>query len=130
MTSGQKTAQKVLGYGCLLPLALLVMIALFGACLGPSDPGPANKPPKKQQTATVSVPTKKVTASPKPSPVKVKPRATRAKKPSPTLTFQQPEVPYANCSEVRSAGEAPLYRGQPGYSSRLDRDNDGIACDR
>lgn len=36
---------------------------------------------------------------------------------------------YANCDAVRAAGKAPLYRGQPGYRSALDRDNDGIACD-
>ena len=36
---------------------------------------------------------------------------------------------YRNCSEARAAGAAPLYRGQPGYSARLDRDGDGIACE-
>lgn len=38
-------------------------------------------------------------------------------------------VYYANCDEVRAAGAAPLYRGQPGYRSGLDRDGDGIACE-
>lgn len=28
-----------------------------------------------------------------------------------------------------AAGKAPLYQGQPGYSSKLDRDGDGIACE-
>ncbi|MET9541967.1 excalibur calcium-binding domain-containing protein [Streptomyces sp. NPDC006553] len=36
---------------------------------------------------------------------------------------------YKNCDAVRAAGRAPLYRGQPGYRSGLDRDNDGKACD-
>lgn len=36
---------------------------------------------------------------------------------------------YANCSEVRSAGAAPIYSGDPGYSSKLDRDGDGVACE-
>lgn len=36
---------------------------------------------------------------------------------------------YKNCAEARAAGAAPIYRGQPGYSSKLDRDNDGIACE-
>lgn len=36
---------------------------------------------------------------------------------------------YANCSEARAAGAAPLYKGDPGYRSALDRDNDGIACE-
>ncbi len=36
---------------------------------------------------------------------------------------------YQNCDAARSAGVAPLYRGDPGYRSPLDRDNDGIACE-
>ncbi|MDJ0380219.1 excalibur calcium-binding domain-containing protein [Streptomyces sp. G-G2] len=36
---------------------------------------------------------------------------------------------YKNCTEARAAGAAPIHRGQPGYRSALDRDNDGIACD-
>lgn len=36
---------------------------------------------------------------------------------------------YANCAAVRAAGAAPLYAGSPGYSSKLDRDGDGIACE-
>lgn len=37
---------------------------------------------------------------------------------------------YAHCADARSRGAAPLYRGQPGYRSGLDRDGDGIACER
>ena len=39
-------------------------------------------------------------------------------------------VYYRNCAEARAAGAAPLYRGQPGYRPGLDRDGDGIACER
>ncbi|MFJ1971211.1 excalibur calcium-binding domain-containing protein [Streptomyces sp. NPDC087903] len=39
------------------------------------------------------------------------------------------DVYYANCTEVRAAGAAPIHRGEPGYASHLDRDNDGTACD-
>jgi len=39
-------------------------------------------------------------------------------------------VYYANCTDVRNQGKAPLYRGQPGYEyPRLDRDGDGVACE-
>ena len=41
----------------------------------------------------------------------------------------QQNVHYANCSEVRAAGAAPLYQGQPGYNGKLDRDHDGVACE-
>ena len=37
---------------------------------------------------------------------------------------------YKNCAEARAAGAAPIYRGEPGYREKLDRDNDGIACER
>jgi len=39
-------------------------------------------------------------------------------------------VSYPNCAAVKAAGAAPLHRGQPGYSAKLDRDGDGIACER
>jgi hypothetical protein len=38
-------------------------------------------------------------------------------------------VQYANCSEARAAGAAPVRRGDPGYSAKLDRDNDGVGCE-
>lgn len=40
-----------------------------------------------------------------------------------------PSVSYANCAAVRAAGAAPIYRGQPGYGSHLDRDGDGVGCE-
>lgn len=36
---------------------------------------------------------------------------------------------YANCSQAKAAGAAPLRRGEPGYREDLDRDHDGIACE-
>lgn len=36
---------------------------------------------------------------------------------------------YRSCAAVRDAGAAPIRRGDPGYSRRLDRDGDGIACE-
>ncbi|GAA5228790.1 excalibur calcium-binding domain-containing protein [Paeniglutamicibacter antarcticus] len=36
---------------------------------------------------------------------------------------------YENCSAVRAAGAAPIYSGDPGYSSKLDRDGDGVGCE-
>ncbi|TMM48498.1 excalibur calcium-binding domain-containing protein [Qipengyuania marisflavi] len=38
-------------------------------------------------------------------------------------------VYYPGCNDVRAAGKAPLYRGQPGYRSGMDGDDDGIACE-
>lgn len=39
-------------------------------------------------------------------------------------------VYYANCTQAKNVGAAPLYSGQPGYSRKLDRDGDGIACEK
>jgi endonuclease YncB( thermonuclease family) len=63
--------------------------------------------------------------------------------PPPAPTVQQPVAPqptakpdppssvsYKNCAAVKAAGAAPLYAGQPGYGSHLDRDGDGVACEK
>lgn len=38
-------------------------------------------------------------------------------------------VYYANCTQARAAGAAPIYYGQPGYRPEMDGDGDGIACE-
>lgn len=62
-----------------------------------------------------------------------KPAATSAAKPraatAPAPLVQKQDVYYANCTEARAAGVTPIYRGEPGYAARLDRDNDGVACE-
>ncbi len=55
---------------------------------------------------------------PAPAPVPVEPAPA-----PPVTTF------YANCDAVRAAGASPLYAGSPGYSRKLDRDGDGVACE-
>lgn len=39
-------------------------------------------------------------------------------------------VHYSNCKEAKAAGAAPIRKGEPGYGKHLDRDGDGIACDK
>lgn len=36
---------------------------------------------------------------------------------------------YENCTAARDAGAAPVYEGDPGYGTHLDRDRDGIGCE-
>jgi len=43
---------------------------------------------------------------------------------------QQTNVYFKNCDAARSAGAAPVHQGEPGYGKHLDRDGDGIGCDR
>jgi hypothetical protein len=38
-------------------------------------------------------------------------------------------VYYSGCNQVRAAGKAPLYRGDPGFRDGMDGDGDGIACE-
>jgi hypothetical protein len=37
---------------------------------------------------------------------------------------------YANCAAARAAGAAPVRRDDPGYGPHLDRDGDGVGCER
>ena len=39
------------------------------------------------------------------------------------------QVDYPNCAAARAAGAAPVYSGEPGYGTQLDRDRDGIGCE-
>ena len=55
-----------------------------------------------------------------------------APKPRPAVAAPAPApagAGYANCTAARAAGVAPLHRGEPGYSAKLDRDGDGVACE-
>jgi excalibur calcium-binding domain-containing protein/uncharacterized protein DUF1524 len=36
---------------------------------------------------------------------------------------------FENCDAARAARAAPVHRGDPGYSSQLDRDGDGTGCE-
>lgn len=47
----------------------------------------------------------------------------------PTSAPEPADVYFSSCADARSAGAAPLRRGDPGYRSELDRDNDGVACE-
>jgi len=38
-------------------------------------------------------------------------------------------VVYESCKAAREAGVTPLHIGDPGYSTKLDRDRDGVACE-
>ncbi|MET4095993.1 DUF1524 domain-containing protein [Arthrobacter sp. UYCu712] len=48
---------------------------------------------------------------------------------TPAAEAAPPAAYFANCAAVRAAGAAPIRLGQPGYSSKLDGDGDGVACE-
>ena len=57
------------------------------------------------------------------------PAPAQTQEPTPAPAQQDENVYYKNCAAVRAAGKAPLYRSDPGYAPKLDRDGDGIACE-
>jgi hypothetical protein len=75
-------------------------------------------------TAAASQPVSAPETASAPPPTSPAPTHTTA----PVPVGGEPAV-YANCTAARAAGAAPLHRGDAGYSSDLDRDGDGIACE-
>ena len=67
------------------------------------------------------------------SPATAVPEPTDTAIPRPTVripaTVGPSEIYYANCAAAKAAGAAPLYAGEPGYRTALDRDKDGVACE-
>jgi hypothetical protein len=136
----------------------LVVLTLAGACAAPettpaaapvtvtvttaaptSTPTPTATPtpvatqqPSAKPTQPVGLLSKPPTTKPKLPPVTKKPTQKPTTKPTTRRTTTKPpvtDVYYANCDAVRAAGAAPIHAGEPGYSRKLDRDGDGIACE-
>ncbi|MDQ3038763.1 MAG: excalibur calcium-binding domain-containing protein [Pseudomonadota bacterium] len=63
--------------------------------------------------------------SPSPAPQRLRPATT----PKNNFSNDDGNVYYPNCTAVRAAGADPVRRGEPGYASHLDRDNDGVGCE-
>ncbi|WP_407687148.1 excalibur calcium-binding domain-containing protein [Mycobacterium sp. HUMS_1102779] len=41
----------------------------------------------------------------------------------------QADPPYRNCSQAHADGRYNIPRGDPAYAPKLDRDDDGLACE-
>ncbi|MGA3525882.1 excalibur calcium-binding domain-containing protein [Melissospora conviva] len=95
----------------------------------PASASPAASTPVVQLSTRPSV-TAAASPRPKASPSPRRSPSTRPPAPpEPTRAKVPDTVYYANCDAVRAAGAAPLYAGEPGYSFKLDRDRDGVACE-
>jgi Protein of unknown function (DUF1524)/Excalibur calcium-binding domain len=89
-------------------------------------PAPALAPePAPVVVAPAPAPRPAPAPAPRPAPAPA-PALAPAPAPAPAPPVS---VSYANCDAVRAAGAAPIYAGQPGYSSKLDRDGDGVGCE-
>lgn len=120
--------------------SFIVLIAIFAKT--PETPGPASNVPAPAGSTVSASPTFS-----SPHPVVEVPSVESYQPPTSTVALPdyQPPAPaapekpakapaaggtsYPNCAAVRAAGAAPLHIGEPGYSRKLDRDGDGIACE-
>ncbi|MGA5406243.1 excalibur calcium-binding domain-containing protein [Streptomyces lavendulocolor] len=131
---------------------LLLMIGTGCGALGSEDTSKPTKAAPAPAVTVTTTATATVTATPSAAPAPTV-TATRTVTATATVTRQAPaaaddssdaaadtdtdtdtdtdsgSVYYANCTAARAAGAAPVHRGEPGYASHLDRDNDGVGCD-
>ncbi|MFC9894179.1 excalibur calcium-binding domain-containing protein [Nocardia sp. NPDC127579] len=111
------------------PSTVIVPTSTSSTVAAPAVPSRSTAPVVPDSaTQLPPVPTPTTARIPDPMPF-APPPATRQPVPS-SSTASAPNVYYADCDAVRAAGAAPLHRGEPGYRKGLDRDNDGIACDK
>ena len=62
-------------------------------------------------------------------PAPVKPKAAPAK-PAPAKAAPKKTTTFSSCAEAKKAGVTNMKKGTPGYSTKLDRDGDGVACNK
>ncbi|WP_271982867.1 excalibur calcium-binding domain-containing protein [Pseudoclavibacter terrae] len=148
----RKIGAIVLGAG----LVVSIVGSSIGGAQTPRQAPVAEPAPTVTVTSTVQAPTETVfvtvTAEPVVAPVAeaapvadpapvAEPQADAAQN-APAPLYAAPEaapaapepapeqsVSFANCTEARAAGAAPVYVGDPGYASHLDRDGDGVGCE-
>ncbi len=94
------------------------MVRVLSNCDGTALPPRGTAATSAQPPRTHTPAPKTTTAPPAPKPT------------APAPVVQPPAVVYyANCTAVRAARAAPIHAGDPGYSRKLDRDGDGVACE-
>ncbi len=136
----------VLGVLALLFVGCTATVATMVATSSDGPTTPAAAPVESTTTSTSTTSTTSTTTTsttlapttaapapaPRPAPAPApapRPAPAPAPQPAPAPDPAPRSVSYANCTEARAAGPTPIYRGQPGYASHLDRDNDGVACE-
>ncbi len=145
----RRAEQVLLTVLCVL-WTVLLPILIIGPSAGKNAPDPTGSTPSPTTGGSPSTPSalpspSPTPTSPSPSPtpmpttgeptVVVSPPAvvtptTETATPEPATSSALAEPFYRNCAAAKAAGAAPLRRGQPGYRAELDRDGDGIACEK
>lgn len=77
-------------------------------------------------TVTAATPTTTITSTPPTVASSTQPPASSA---PPAPRSESRATPFANCTEAREVGGAPVRRGDAGYGPHLDRDGDGVGCE-
>lgn len=104
---------------------LLVAVIAVWMCATVFTAVTVHQDPEPEWRVPGAVPESMAPASVAPVAPITSPRTVKtATQPAPTAAF------FRNCDEAKAAGVAPIRRGEPGYRSALDRDGDGIACDK
>ncbi|OUM41278.1 calcium-binding protein [Arthrobacter agilis] len=94
----------------------------------PVVPEPVAPPAAPAPEPVAPAPVAPAPVVPAPAPVAPAPVAPAPVAPAPVAPA--PAAPYyANCSEVRAAGAAPIAAGSPGFQPKFDGDGDGWGCD-
>ncbi|MFW0182859.1 GmrSD restriction endonuclease domain-containing protein [Rothia sp. CCM 9417] len=119
------------------------MIQVLEKCGAKATPKPSptpstESPAKKEESAPVreEAPVVKEEPAPVVEEAQPEPVVEEPVPAQPAPLYQPPAEPapaavyYKNCSAAKAAGAAPIYAGQPGYGSHLDRDGDGVACEK
>ena len=101
------------------------MFGLAGGYAWSAITAPAARAPMARKATTVALP-----QSPEERPAALDQEWTSRSNGEPVAApAPDRSVHYAGCNAVRAAGKAPLYAGDPGYSTDMDGDGDGIACE-
>lgn len=93
------------------------------ALVAPGEPVSEQAPPVELAPPPPAPPAPAAEPAPAPAPAPVPPPV-RDNAPAAASPY------YQNCDAVRAAGAAPIYQGTPGYAKHLDKDGDGIGCDK
>ncbi len=122
------TAQDAVGEGVSTSSTITLTVAESHVAALVSTPSPT--PEETTATPEPAPATEEPEPEPEPDPAVEEPEPV-ADEPAPPAPAPAPAParPFTSCAQAREAGAAPLYRGDPGYSPRLDRDKDGVACE-
>ena len=103
-------------------VAIVGLLVVIGGVLGLTR---VSAPPA---AAVAAVPTRVAAAPSTVATVADRPTLAPSRKAAPSTTPKPPVVYYKNCGVALAEGAAPIERGEPGYRSGLDPDDDGVAC--